>query len=214
MKDIFNKIYVDLLSKKSNWSTSSEVEFKSSLLSPLVSNKNVILLGCGDFSLGFSLMNKCNKITGVDFSDVALNSAKKHPNYDDTKMSLHCIDISKELYDLGKFEIVVDDYLSHCIVENRNVYFENVRSLMNESSLYVTFAVTWPDGFQWPDFVASSLDPIDKTQKRDGTTVRILKDPDALLLELRENGFSAEYFEVITNPTGQPIFFSLNKLAV
>lgn len=59
---------------------------------------------------------------------------------------------------------------------------------------------------------ASSLDPIDKTQKRDGTAVRVLKDPEALLQELRENGFSTEYFEVITNPTGQPIFFSLNKL--
>lgn len=156
MKDVFNKIYVDLLSQKSNWSTSSEVDFKSNLLSPLVSNKNVLLLGCGDFSLGFSLLNKCNKIAGVDFSDVALKSAKEHPDYDNAKMSLHCFDISKESSQLGNFDIVVDDYLSHCIVENRNIYFENVRSLMSETSLYVTFAVTWPDGFQWPDFCFQS----------------------------------------------------------
>lgn len=211
MKDIFNKIYIDLLAKKTNWSNSSEVDFKSDLLSPLITNKNIILLGCGDFSLGFALVNRCNAIAGIDFSDVALRAAKERPDYDSEKMSLRCFDISKDSPQMRKFDVVVDDYLSHCIVENRNVYFENVRALMNEGSLYVTFAVTWPEGFRWPDFVASSLDPNEKAQKRDGITVRVLKDPKTLLEELRENGFSTEYHQVIFNPTGQPIFFSVNR---
>lgn len=211
MKEIFNRIYTDLLSKKLNWSNASEVDFKNSLLSPLTDGKNVVLLGCGDFSLGFSLKNKCNSMAGIDFSAVALQAAEEHSDYDSKKITLYNFDISKDAPQIGNFDVVVDDYLSHCIVENRSAYFKNVQSLMNETSLYVTFAVTWPEGFQWPDFIAASLDPIDRTQKQNGIKVRLLKTPKDLLSELRENGFSTEYQEVILNPTGQPILFSLNK---
>lgn len=211
MKDIFNKIYTDLLSKKQNWSNASEVDFKKSLLSPLTVGKKIVLLGCGDFSLGFSLKNKCNSLAGIDFSAVPLQAAKEHPDYEPEKMTLHNFDISKDRPQIGNFDVVVDDYLSHCIVEKRSAYFRNVQSLMNDTSLFVTFVVTWPEGFQWPDFVSASLDPIERTQKQDGAKVRMLKAPKDLLSELSENGFLTEYQDVILNPTGQPVFFSLNR---
>lgn len=212
MRDIFDKIYSGLVSNKSSWSNSSEVDFKKGLLNPIVSEKNVIFLGCGDFALGFSILGDANKVTGIDFSKVAIESAKKNSKYDNTKTELHNLDLVNEFINVGSADVIVDDYLSHCITENRAQYFKNVRSVMGQASLYVTFAVAWPQGFEWPPFVATSIDSTNKTQVQNGVVVRVLKEPQDLLNELSENGFTTDYHEVIFNPTGQPIFFSLNRL--
>lgn len=214
MKEIFNKLYSELIARKTNWSNESETQFKSHLLESVVKGKTVILLGCGDFSFGTHLLDKVKMIQGVDFSSIAISTAKNRSlsDEDSKKIYLNVADLKNEDIDFGKFDVVVDDYVSHCIVDQRSQYFKNVRSAMNENSLFVTLAITWPDGFQWPDFVAATIDPLTKTQIINGVVGRVFKSPDELLAELAGEGFVTEFSKVIENPSGQPIFFSLNSL--
>lgn len=214
MKNTFNRLYENLASGGSNWSNESEIAFKKSLILPIRDKRTLALVGCGDFALGFHLQNEFDKILGTDFSDRALSKARSHKDFNPEKMELVEADLSQPWKMESKWELVVDDYISHCIVTNRPTYYDNIKKLMAPNALFVTLALCWPEDFKWTGPGSDLLDFATKSQKdNEGNIVRKLLPPKDLLQELKDNSLNTLFSQIIVNPTGQPIFFSINQSA-
>lgn len=205
---IFEDIYKKLNVEQRNWSSCDDIDFRETLLAEFIKQKQLVILGCGDFSLGERLLRHTDLITGIDFSEAAVNLArmKNLPQ----EVELEVADLSEELVFHKKYDVVIDDYLSHCITSGRTQFFSNVKSLMNSEALYIGLSVCWPSDYIWPDYVRPSLHPETHTQDLDGVAHRYFGNPADLESELILNGFQLLFKKVILNTYGQPIFFSIS----
>lgn len=102
---------------------------------------SVIDFGCGTGDTALKFAEKGFKVQGIDWSEVALEKAKKRideKGFEDkislTKMNLEELDLNKIIY---KPSDVIFCKLTLAFIGNKDKFFEKVKELMSEKSVFV-----------------------------------------------------------------------------
>lgn len=99
----------------------------------------ILDLGCGLGGMSFYFAEKGAKVVGVDVSSLALTSAKELARQKGLEVNFVCLDLSLPQDALGKFDLVFDSHLLHCLTneEHRKNYFEFVQKNLAPNGLFL-----------------------------------------------------------------------------
>ncbi len=200
--EIQEELYKNKISNNDiGWSNQLHLDFKMGILDSLYSNqkfKNVLVLGCGDGQVLYQLAmnNKETQFVGVDISEVATDWAKKRcEGMNNVKVfRADIIDWVNE----GLYDLVIDDYVLHCMVDNyRDIFINKVKGWLASSGDFCSFTIV-----KDKDAIKDTYQIIKDTKIRQFLTIEELND---WFVQKNFNVIKSEFHKI----EGQPIQLSI-----
>ena len=97
-------------------------------------------IGCGLGNYSRELTKMGFKMTGVDFSNVAIEKAKKLADKNNLSIEFLVVDLTQKLkLNLSEFDFAYG-LLHHIFPEDREMYVRNVANLLNRDAFYLSIA--------------------------------------------------------------------------
>ena len=146
----FNNIYEKQSPKSIAWNS---LELPSAI-GKLISDKVIkpckaIDIGCGLGNYSRELSRMGFEMTGIDFSSVAIEKAKKLAAMEKLSITFLNVDFTKELnLNLSGFDFAFDyGLLHHIYPEQREKYASNVAKILNRKAYYLSIAFNEEDAY-------------------------------------------------------------------
>jgi 2-polyprenyl-3-methyl-5-hydroxy-6-metoxy-1,4-benzoquinol methylase len=112
----------------------------------------ILDLGCGLGGLSIYFANKGASVTGVDISSLAIGCA--HEIAQDRGLDIHYQHMDITNYDgvIGKFDLVMDSHLLHCItdIQKRQRYWQFVKKHLKTNGLFLLETMCYQDELEIP----------------------------------------------------------------
>tara|TARA_R110001583_G_scaffold47611_1_gene149051 strand:+ start:6378 stop:7016 length:639 start_codon:yes stop_codon:yes gene_type:complete len=146
----FNQIYSEQSPEIIPWNTLGlPITIKELITKKIVKACKAIDIGCGLGNYSRELAKVGFEMTGVDFSNVAIEKAEKLANKDNLSIEFLVADFTQELkLNLPEFEFAFDyGLLHHVFPEDREIYARNVAKLLNENAFYLSIAFNEEDDY-------------------------------------------------------------------
>ena len=139
LKDQMENIYQNTDPDKIPWNTVNPPELLLDFLNNNIKKSDTILeLGCGAGNYVMYLSGKGYIATGVDFSETAINMARKSSKAKKLYCKFIVADVAKDLSELNtSFDFIYDwELLHHIFPEQRSRYVNNVYKLVKPGGYY------------------------------------------------------------------------------
>jgi 2-polyprenyl-3-methyl-5-hydroxy-6-metoxy-1,4-benzoquinol methylase len=139
LKEQMENIYQNTDPDKIPWNTINPPEILLDFINNNINNSDTILeLGCGAGNYVMYLSGKGYKTTGIDFSETAINMARKSSEEKKLDCKFIVADVTKDLSELNtSFDFVYDwELLHHIFPEQRFKYVNNVYKLVKPGGYY------------------------------------------------------------------------------
>ncbi len=146
----FNRIYSEQPPENIPWNALSlPIAIKELITNKIVETCKAIDIGCGLGNYIRELAKVGFEMTGVDFSNVAIEKAKKLAIKDNLSIEFLVSDFTKKLkLNLSEFDFAFDyGLLHHIFPEDREIYARNVAKLLNENAFYLSIAFNEEDDY-------------------------------------------------------------------
>ena len=146
LKEQMENIYQNTDPDKIPWNTINPPELLLDFINNNINKSDTILEpGCGAGNYVMYLSGKGYKTTGVDFSETAINMARKSSEEKKLDCKFIVADVTKDLSELNtSFDFVYDwELLHHIFPEQRSTYVNNVYKLVKPGGYY--FSVCFSD---------------------------------------------------------------------
>lgn len=213
-KKIFNSQYIFLKnSNKSSWTNSKDQTRKISVVSKIINlteKKNILVLGCGDGEISFWLESLGHKVVGIDFSDEAIKWANEKKSKKGSRVDFINHDILSKEHLESQFDLIIDDYLCHCIIGNDRISMWNfVKAHLHEKRFFLHMSCCLPKSFQIPEFLKSTIDTNTGLQIIDGTHGRYFGNPQNIISEIEANQFNLVSQLIENNSDSFPVLAAL-----
>ena len=146
----FNQIYSEQSTENIPWNALSlPVVIKELITNKIVKVCKAIDIGCGLGNYSRELAKVGFEMTGVDFSNVAIEKAKKLANKDNLSIEFLVADFAQEFkLNLSEFDFAFDyGLLHHIFPDDREMYVRNVVKLLNKNAFYLSIAFTEEDDY-------------------------------------------------------------------
>jgi SAM-dependent methyltransferase len=168
-KDLYNKAYsrftpdyiqVNNISKINDFlkeNSESLVDFFEKYcdqfdLEHKVRQNSCLELGCGIGSLSFYLKSKFYDYTGVDYSSLAISTAKEISILKNEQLDLKLFDVCSG-ENLGqKYDFIIDSHLYHCLTtsKERNSYIEFIKKHLSDEGVFLLETMAFQPKLQVP----------------------------------------------------------------
>ncbi len=139
LKEQMENIYQNMDPDKIPWNMSNPPELLLDFINNNITKSDTILEpGCGAGNYVMYLSGKGYKTTGVDFSETAINMARKSSKLKKLECKFIAADVTKDLSELKtSFDFVYDwELLHHIFPEQRAMYINNVYKLVKPGGYY------------------------------------------------------------------------------
>ena len=139
LKDQMENIYQNTDPDKIPWNSINPPELLLDFINNNINKSDTILeLGCGAGNYVMYLSGKGYKTTGVDFSETAINIARKSSKVKKLDCKFIVADVTKDLSELNtSFDFVYDwELLHHIFPEQRSTYVNNIYKLVKPGGFY------------------------------------------------------------------------------
>ncbi|WP_372643842.1 class I SAM-dependent methyltransferase [Ancylomarina sp.] len=146
----FNRIYSEQSPENIPWNALSlPIAIKELITNKIVEACKAIDIGCGFGNYSRELAKVGFEMTGVDFSNVAIEKAKKLANKDNLSIEFLVADFTQKLnINLSEFNFAFDyGLLHHIFPQDRKMYARNVAKLLNENAFYLSIAFNEEDDY-------------------------------------------------------------------
>jgi SAM-dependent methyltransferase len=140
LKDQMEEIYRELPPEKIPWNLPKPSSVFVEMVVKQIEPGRAIDLGCGAGNLSVWLAGRGFEVTGIDFSEGALNLARKLAEEKGLTCTFLARDLLGDLSDLdGKFDFACDwELLHHVLPDDRPRYLENVQRLLRPGGRYLS----------------------------------------------------------------------------
>lgn len=140
-KDYFNHFY---RLHSEHVSSPTLLEFFENVVRPrLVNAKNILELGCGNFSQFEKIESLEAQVTAIDFSREAINQApKSNIIYQEKSLT------DKNFFSENEFDLIFDSHCMNCLVQelDREIAFENIFKALKPDGLFASELMVQPIG--------------------------------------------------------------------
>jgi 2-polyprenyl-3-methyl-5-hydroxy-6-metoxy-1,4-benzoquinol methylase len=146
----FNQIYSEQSTENIPWnSLSLPVVIKDLITNKTINPCKTIDIGCGLGNYSRELAKVGFEMTGVDFSNVAIEKAKKLANKDKLSIEFLVADFAQEFkLNLSEFDFAFDyGLLHHIFPDDREMYARNVAKLLKVNAFYLSIAFNEEDNY-------------------------------------------------------------------
>ena len=122
------------------------------------SKLRVLDLGSGLGGVSQYFARKGAKVVGVDVSHLAIMAAQQIASERELDIEYKVLDLSKSSEDLGKFDLIIDSHLYHCLItdEDRSSYLSFVKNHLETDGLFLMETMVFQKQFRTP--VGYSMD--------------------------------------------------------
>ena len=146
----FNQIYSEQPPENIPWNALGlPVAIKELITNEIAEACKAIDIGCGLGNYSRELAKVGFEMTGVDFSNVAIEKAKKLAIKDNLSIEFFVADFTQKLkLNLYEFDFAFDyGLLHHIFPEDREIYTRNVAKLLNKNAFYLSIAFNEEDDY-------------------------------------------------------------------
>ncbi len=146
----FNKIYSKQSPEDIPWNALDlPLAIKDLITKKTVKSCKAIDIGCGLGNYSRELAKMDFEMTGVDFSDVAIEKAKELASKDKLSIEFLVADFTQKLkLNLSEFDFAFDyGLLHHIFPEDREMYVRNVANLLKGDAFYLSIAFNEEDNY-------------------------------------------------------------------
>lgn len=161
----------------------------------------VLDLGCGGGQGAMRLAGPGFQVSGVDFSETAIELAKR--NAVDAGLLINftvgdCLKLSQ--FADGEFDVVVDNHVLHCVIglADREAFLQTARRVLKVGGIFFSETMSAEGEI---DMQAFSIDPLTRI---DAQGTRYWVTACELQAELRSSGFEILYQEFRKQPEHPP----------
>lgn len=146
----FNQIYNKKLPEDIPWNALDlPTAIKDLIEKNTINPCKTINIGCGLASYSRELAKMGFEITGVDFSDVAIEKANELATRQNLTIEFFVADFTQKLQlNLSEFNFAFDySLLHHIFPEDRKRYIRNVNMLLNKNAFYLSITFNEEDDY-------------------------------------------------------------------
>ena len=136
----FNQIYSNQSPEDIPWNALDlPIAIKELITNKIVKVCKAIDIGCGLGNYSRELAKVGFEMTGVDFSNVAIEKAEKLAIKDNLSIEFLVADFAQEFkLNLSEFDFAFDyGLLHHVFPEDREIYARNVAKILNKNAFYL-----------------------------------------------------------------------------
>jgi len=161
----------------------------------------VLELGCGAGNLSIWFAGQGYQVSGTDISPTAIEWAREKAQGSGLSLDLrvgNVIDLRD--YEDRTFDIVVDGHCFHCIIgQDRTAFLASAFRVLKAGG---TLLINTMCGDMRDGSAKVHFDPKSRCLIYDGIATRYIGLPERILGEIRENGFTVQFSEVMPDPEG------------
>ncbi len=146
----FNQIYSNQSPEDIPWNALElPIAIKDLITKKTINPCKTIDIGCGLGNYSRELTKMGFEMTGVDFSNVAIEKAKELANKNKLSIDFLVADFTQKLkLNLSEFDFAFDyGLLHHIYPKDREMYVNNVTNLLNKSAYYLSIAFNEEDNY-------------------------------------------------------------------
>lgn len=146
-------------------------------------------LGCGAGNLSIALSNIGFDVSGVDFSDSAIEWAKENSREASKTIDFRVVDVTNlSCFATASFDVLYDGNCLHCLIGKKrtSALLEWKRVLKPEGLLFISSLCAPVDDPEFPE----EFDSTTRVLSEGGIPYRFIPTPEMIESELRAAGFS------------------------